>query len=711
MSKFSLKSYCIYLGAFILSIMVRVMLVGLTLLKRCFLLCFLLFISGLVLNFHAPLNPWSKLIVSNAYAQAQLPTFSKFSHYANREDLASVLADFAKTQRLIPSFSSLIKGTISGTFNQVDGALFLEAMRAAYGVNYYIANDVIYFYHETEITKSAFKPTSMTAQGLLEALNRTAFTSPQLPIQLDTNGLLVVSGPVSYVNSILSAATSLDQANNVAPVMKVFPLKYARADDITINSMDQTMVVPGVASILQRMVSGQSTGNSGISITKQQPIEQGLLGTGLSSSRYGDKGNDGGKNSSGGSIAESLTSIALGGGDSKEKSSPINVIADGRLNAVIVQDLPSRMAYYAQVIKELDRPTKLVELHAAIIDVDVDASDSLGINWNGSVKSGDFTFGGGVGQLVTSDNILNPSGGGVFSTIFDSKNSSFMAQLKLLEKDKKAKTLGRPSVITMDNVEATLEDTRTLYVPVSGYQATDLFKVDSGTVLRVTPHIITEPDGSRYIQMAIELKSNQDNSNSNISTQIGEDGRVVVIPPAVAQTKINTQALVKEGQSLLIGGYYVENTQADDSGVPGLKDVKGLGTLFGSEDNSSYQRKRLLLITPRILDLNELNNLPQDIEQEGFIASPTQNHYNYLIKEPEESSGCSSTKNKQQQGQGQLIQGQSPQNHGVSQPSQGQALIPELSSLLHWQIIASSKVALSFKFNSNYVDTGALNAA
>lgn len=564
-----------------------------------------------------------------------------YSHYANAEDIDLVLNDFATQQGYVPSISPAIEGIISGRFDKIDGKTFMDAMRAAYGVGYYTAGNIMYFFHESEWTQTLLKPMSLTGQELINALKNGQLSSPQLPITLDSHGLLVIGGPAYYVDNIAKVARSLDATHNVQPIIKVFKLKYARADDITINSMNETITIPGVASLLQRMVSGQDTSGSGLSVVRHNTRQDGVLGkqTGVAI--------DGEQSSGSKSISEQLATFQAGSRSGSDKATQVNVIADGRLNAVIVQDAPSRMPYYAQVIAELDKQTNLVELHAAIVDVDADATESLGIDWGGNANTGNWNLGGAIGNAIDPTKALNPAGGGIFSTIFDTGNSRFMAQLNLLETQSKAKTLGRPSVITMDNIEATLEDTSTLYIPVSGYQASDLFKVDAGTILRVTPHIIEEQDGSRYIQMVIALQSNQNRDQGQVSTQVDSSGRVIVIPPTISQTKINTQAIVKEGQSLLIGGYYVESSSTTDSGLPSLKNAPGVGGLFGSNSEKANQRKRLLIITPKIIGLEELKNHQQVVQNQNFTTAVNDTSYNYIIQDPMvKSSGCASSSNK-----------------------------------------------------------------
>ena len=577
-----------------------------------------------------PVLSYAKQAPTQSYALVEHARLKPYSHYSNEEKVSDVLTDFATQQGYVASVSGQIVGVISGKFDNVDGGTFMDAMRTAYGVGYYTAGNIMYFFHENEWTQTIVKPVSMDTGSLVNAINDSRLSSPQLPVRSDANGLVVINGPAAYVDTLTRTAHSLDRSYNVQPEMRVFKLKYTTAADLTINSMNRTIVIPGIASILQQMVSGIRGPVNGTTVVKHEARQESLAG-GL-------------KENSGEQSASSVVASMPGGG--AEKRDSVNVIADSRINAVIVQDLPARMKFYEQVIRELDHPARLVELHAAIIDVDVSETDSLGIDWAGAQSAGGVTIGGAVGNLIDPTKPMNPAGGGLISTIFETGNTTFNARLNMLEQQQKARTLGRPSVITMDNIEATLEDTRTLYIPVSGYQSSDLFKVDSGTVLRVTPHIIEEDNGDRFIQLVIELQSNQNNADDEVTQATGEDGKVVVIPPAITQTRINTQALVKEGQSLLIGGYYVEYQSTVDKGLPKMKDLPAIGGLFGAENVSSYQRKRLLLITPRIVSIEDLRQV-SNTDTDGFINNPSATDYNYVIESPlNPSSGCSSTTNR-----------------------------------------------------------------
>lgn len=551
----------------------------------------------------------------NIYASDFTKTYS---HFSSNESITNLLSDFAKSQNYSYGISDKLTGNISGKFDNIEPSLFLQGLKSAYGLNYYILDKYIYFYNENETTKAIFKPTTQSVNTLVQKLQNAKVVSKNLPLKVKSNLFIEITGPSIYVDEILNVAKSLDSNLDDKIVIKIFKLKHAKADDIQVNSMDRTINIPGVASILQKMVTGTSNSLSK-SIKNNSNKLEGLRGSSNNAKQNEEK---------------NIESI-----DINTIEHNINIIADPRINAVIIQDYAYRMPYYDLVIKELDVAVRLVEIHAAIVDVDSNETKNLGVDWGGSHRTGNFTIGGSSGNTSNIMPLVSESGGGIFSTIFNTSHTSFLMKVNLLERDKKAQTLGKPSVLTLDNVEATLEDTTTNYIPIKGYQDSDLFKIESGTVLRVTPHIIDSDDGQvRFIQMVISLQSNQDAKNQTLLYKDGE-----IIAPTIKQTRINTQALVREGQSLLIGGYYVESDDNASSGIPSLKDISGIGGLFGSSQKGKNKRERLLLISPKILSLDEFN-VPNNIDYQKFERSPTQNDYKIREVKKEESSGCSSTR-------------------------------------------------------------------
>ncbi len=563
-----------------------------------------------------------------------------YTHYSNNEPIPAVLADFAHAQGMSYQVLGQVGGVLSGRFTDTDPNQFLEGMRSAFGVRHYVLGSTVTFYPESDYTQELMRPANMSPAQLARELRASGMVSGDLPVK-EQGQVISVSGPHPYVEQLLSLARNLDASHQSVTVMRVFKLRHAKADDTTIETMNKKVVIPGVASILSRMVTGVQSGSTGTSFSltsSTAQTSQKLRGTGLAAQ------------SGGGAMQQSspVSGAAPAAQSSASGQPQVGIMADSRTNSVLINDIEKRMPYYERVIADLDVPLRLVELHAAIVDIDISAEKDLGISWQGRHNRDHLSIGAGVGSssdlqpgLATASTIANSSSGGIFSTVFSDSHTLFLANVKFLEENSRARTLGRPSVLTVDNVSASLEDTTTRYIKVSGNQDVDLFKVEAGTVLEVTPHIIEDQQGGpRLISMTINIQSNQDTSDSFSSSTTTSD-----VPP-IKQTRIHTQALVREGQSLLLGGYYVESGGESDSGLPGLKDIPVAGKLFGSEGETSSRRERLVLITPRILDLGELQEIPSDLDDQAFMMSPTQDNYLKRAPKRKDSSGCSSNRSQ-----------------------------------------------------------------
>lgn len=547
-------------------------------------------------------------------------SFNKpFSYYAEQQDINTVLMHFAKSQNFSAIISPQIEGKISGRFDNINPNDFLNSMHSAFQVSCYHIDNTLYFYNSSEFTQSYLSPQAISARQMYSLLKDAHVFSPDLMPSLAKNSsIILIQGPQSYIDKILQAANSFEQIQMQQTVMKVFPLKYAWADDITISSMDKDITIPGVATILRAMLTGEtvSPGRQ----TQHKATVEGLNGSGLSSvGKEEEQNNTGSAN----------TSQTINGS---------NIMADPRVNAVIINDASYRMPYYADVITDLDKPVELVEIHAAIVDINANFSRELGITYQGrNQHTSGWSAGGELGDNTDRFNALPVpgelgSGGLSLSTIYTSGADFFLARVQALQEDGEARMLGKPSVLTVDNVQASLENTTTYYLEVEGYETVDLFKVEAGTILRVTPHIIKNNDGTSSIKLAVTVQDNQNDSNS---APLKADG----IAP-VKQTKINTQAIVGSNQSLLIGGYYYEEKTDNDSGVPVLKNIPILGHLFKSTSKGTRRMERLILITPKIIRLDELPTSPEYIDSKDFSKSPTQSDYEKRPQPEPAGSGC-----------------------------------------------------------------------
>jgi type III secretion protein C len=176
----------------------------------------------------------------------------------------------------------------------------------------------------------------------------------------------------------------------------------------------------------------------------------------------------------------------------------------------------------------------------------------------------------------------------VLTTVLGDSGRYLIARVNALAQEGKANILASPSVLTLDNVEAVLENTDTFFVRVTGNLDAALYDVSSGTSLWVTPLIVYE-NGRTQVKLAIRIE------DGNITDQSVDQ------IPVVQRSTIGTQAFITEGQSLLIGGYRSNSHSDTQVGVPGLSNVPGVGRLFKYREKQTTDVQRLFLLTPRVV--------------------------------------------------------------------------------------------------------------
>ena len=270
-----------------------------------------------------------------------------------------------------------------------------------------------------------------------------------------------------------------------------------------------------------------------------------------------------------------------------------SIQADSRLNAIIVQDTPERIPLYKALIEQLDVATPLIEIEALIIDVNTTRVDELGIAWSGR-KGGTV---GGFGNMTPSGDGNDLVIGALSrSATFDptslvvNAGNNLIGRIRALESSGDASIQSRPSILTIDNIGALLDLSETFYVRTIGERVATVTPITAGTTLRVTPHFVMR-DGGPVVQLDVDI----------------EDGQIqettVDTLPTVRRSTVSTQAIVGEGQTLLIGGYRSRQQTSSVDKVPGLGSVPILGLLFSNKINNSQVRERMFMIRPRVVSL------------------------------------------------------------------------------------------------------------
>ena len=294
-------------------------------------------------------------------------------------------------------------------------------------------------------------------------------------------------------------------------------------------------------------------------------------------------------------VAAQLTATGSGGGSgasSRLLSARGSVIAEARTNQLFVTDIPAKLEQVQQLIDKLDIPVRQVMIEARIVEASDTFSKSLGVRLGGGSSSSNASIGssytsGSAG--TTSGSFVNfPVAGGaaVAFSIFNSAATKFLnLEISALEADGKGKVISSPRLITADQIKALIEQgTEFPYQVASSSGATSIAFRKANLKLEVTPQIT--PEGG--IILALDVTKD----TRGISTDAGY---------AIDTKHIQTQVLVENGGTVVVGGIFTEDTSNTIDKVPLLGDLPGVGNLFKRTVNSTEKREMLVFITPRVL--------------------------------------------------------------------------------------------------------------
>ncbi|MFS2008005.1 type III secretion system outer membrane ring subunit SctC [Duganella sp. CT11-25] len=456
------------------------------------------------------------------------------------------------------------------------GTEFLDRLAASANFRWFVYNETVYVVPRGEqisvrlqVGEDAVQDakTALIGVGLFDA----RFGWGELPDE----GVIIVSGPRVYVDlvrSLLLPDRKQQEAAASGRQVMVFRLKYASAADRTITTRGQKELVPGIKSILARLLDSDQA-------QKESAVPGNEFDAASSKhSRRGPVGK-GGAQEAGAHAADAAEDSRRAKAAGAARSERVRIDADPSLNAIIIYDDVAKRATYQALIAELDIEPRQIEIEALIVDIDRSKLSELGVEW--SVKSGNTT------------STINASGGdsqGVDlplpgATLLINNAGRFYARLKAMEGNGDARVLAKPTVLTLDNVAAVLDLSQTAYVPLVGERVADLADITVGTMLRVVPRIVQEGAVMRVrLEVDIEDGSMDKNTTKN----------------SVTRSNISSQAIVDAQQTLMIGGYHAESVSRQNQKVPLLGDVPLLGNLFRSSSETHSTRERLFLITPRI---------------------------------------------------------------------------------------------------------------
>jgi len=532
------------------------------------------------------------------------------SFVAREQPVRDLLVEFFASQGLSVSMSPGVRGTANGTFAGRPEQVFGTIVKG-FSLLTYFDGALVHVYSAAEAVSSTIIVPQHLVPRVIRSLHELRMINTSNIVRaVPHEGLIVVSGAKRFVEQAEEVARSIQSpASNGPAVFRVFMLKHAWAHDITLSYSGRQVVIPGLATTLRSLLGSPS--RAGLYFDHPDrvlpPTVDKLRGRGLRG--IAEQGAQGGARAIDRDVVlqdigpQTASGAPVAGGDL------VRIESDRRLNAVIVRDSKERMPYYEQLIATLDIESLVIEIEATIVDVNNDRLRELGINWRWTNAGNEVLFGRGDEsdlRLRPGQDVTPVARGVAISTIFGTHHKyKFVSRITALQTDGAARVTSKPQVITLNNTEAVIENTRTFFVRVPGQFEVDLFNVNSGTTLRVTPHVTRENGKPGRIRMLVNV----------------EDGTItgtsVDAIPIINKAAINTQAIISEGESLLVGGLVRDETSDGVTKIPLLGDIPWLGRLFSYSSKSTTRVERLFLITPRIITSEAVLNEPTGVLRPG----------------------------------------------------------------------------------------------
>ena len=288
-------------------------------------------------------------------------------------------------------------------------------------------------------------------------------------------------------------------------------------------------------------------------------------------------------------------------------SKEVQIVADKATNSLVITAKKEDYGVLEDVIKKLDISRRMVYLEALIMEVDTDKQFDLGVEWQAADVVGSYTGGDDVnrnvavfGSSTTGGTVLTPLAKG-FSfgvlgeaiTIDNISFPSIAAVVKALQTNTDINILSTPQIMTTDNEEAEIQVAKEIPFitsrdeTTSGRAFTNYEYKDVGVILNITPQINQE----RFVRLKL---------TQEVSQVIEEESTEGL--PTTLKRVAKTTLVVKDGNTVVIGGLIDQVTTAGKTQTPCLGDITGLGWLFKSVSNKETRQNLFIFLTPHIIE-------------------------------------------------------------------------------------------------------------
>ncbi len=295
----------------------------------------------------------------------------------------------------------------------------------------------------------------------------------------------------------------------------------------------------------------------------------------------------------------------------------IKIVADDVYNLIIIQASPQDYASMKETIKELDIVPRQVLIDTKIYEVKLNGAFSMGVQWFLQNRSTSARFQGKDAAYTATSTTYNgvkyAAGLSLSAMTWIGRSKELITFLNGNESRGRTRMLSAPTILAADNIAARIQVGQE--VPMlastgvigggtgtgSALFSNTINNRSTGVILSVTPRI----NSSGWITLKIDQEVSAPGAPISGSVQ----------SPTIDVKSVNTQATVKDGETIVIGGIISENNGRTENRIPGLGHIPLVGWMFGNTSTNQDRHELIVLITPHVIqNLDEANTLTEEFK-------------------------------------------------------------------------------------------------
>jgi general secretion pathway protein D len=419
------------------------------------------------------------------------------------------------------------------------------------------------------------------------------------------NTILVITSQPKYLQSVETWIKRLDIGGTSAGRrIYVYDVQNGRAEDLA-KSLNHILSLPTLGDDTTQTRGGYTSAGAGSQLGFGSGVGSGTSsGLSLGSSFNSSVGMSGSSAATGPASLGPPGPASGGYQNGSAKAGDLRIVANNDSNSLLVLASPAEFSVIEAALLRLDAPSRQVLIEASLAEVTLTDELRYGVQWAYNGKKGPITL-----SDSSSGKVAQSFPG--LSFLFTG-STDISAVLNALESVTKVRVISSPKLVTLNNHEASLQVGDQVPVTTQSSVSTNASDApivnsvqmrDTGVILQVTPRV--NKNGLVQLDISQEVSNSVPTTTSNIDS------------PTIQERKLSSTVVVKNGDTVALGGLITENISKSRSGVPYLAKIPLLGALFRDTNDSTTRTELILLITPRVMrDDAEFQNVMDDLRNE-----------------------------------------------------------------------------------------------